>query len=204
MPFIPAINCALAELVYNQEGETVENTLWCDKGTSIALADLTTLAEDLVQWWDTSMDTLTSSGTSLVLVRVRDMSTEAGARIEHTTGLPLVGLVATSGQPNNVTVTTTLLTNSGGRSFRGRNYFVGMPSTARNTANTVSTTWAASLRSAYLDLIDLLALDSWTLVVASRFSLGAPRESALLTPVTGIKVDRTTDSQRRRLPGRGD
>jgi len=203
MPFIPFANTAGVQLIFNAEGQRCENTLYFDHGTSMTVEDLETLAEVLVQWWDTDMQPLICGGVELVTVIVDDLSTETSPGIEWVSGLPLVGTDDSGCQANNVALAITLLTSTRGRSFRGRNYILGVPISAKATANVVEETYAASLVSAYASLRADALVEGFEMVVASRYSLGAPRVAGVVTPVTNFRVNLVLDSQRRRLPERG-
>jgi hypothetical protein len=140
----------------------------------------------------------------LVLVSVRDLTTESGLAIERTTGLPLIGTNASPQLPNNVTVAVKWSTGFAGRSFRGRTYHIGMPENS-TVSNQVSAGPLADLNTAYAALIGVPpATDaSMTLVVVSKFHANAPRLAGVTTPILARSINPTIDSQRRRLPERG-
>lgn len=203
MAFIPVLNVAMVELVYLSKGNVCENTLYFEHTGAMTPDDLDELAGEILVWWDVNMQPLTSTDTALATIRCRDLSTETSPAIEYPLPVPLAG-TASGGTPfpSNVTVATTFLTQTAGRSFRGRNYFVGING-AYVTGNTITTAFATALQLAYAALLTDLAAAGWTWVVVSRYSLGAPRVSGLATPVTATRTQLDLDSQRRRLNGRG-
>jgi hypothetical protein len=71
--------------------------------------------------------------------------------------------------------------------------------------NTLNATFVSNLIAAYESLMDAATFtDDWSWIVYSRFENGDPRPEALIAPVDAVVfTDRTIDSQRRRLPGRG-
>jgi len=203
MAFIPAVNTLKAEMIYNHIGQICENVLYAQMAGTPSITDLTDYAGTLVNWFDTQLQPLVSNGTALVMVKVRDMTTESGAAIEFTVDLPISG-TGGSALPGNVTVATKWSTGLAGRSFRGRSYLVGLPVGNNTTnANVLDSGYASDLDDAMENLITDITVDDRTFVVASFFHLGAPRVTAVLTEIIAASVDTNLDSQRRRLAGRG-
>lgn len=144
-------------------------------------------------------------------VLATDISVAGGLSVIGTTGLPTTGGNNTTGYPNNVTLAVKWGTGLAGRSFRGRTYHIGLVITQVDTNDNV----VASELNAIVGAYDALrtALDNATLgvemVVVSRYSgvdanhKPIPRVTGITTPISGVSADPVTDSQRRRLPGRG-
>jgi len=86
-----------------------------------------------------------------------------------------------------------------------------MPLERMAAQNEVESTFASDLTSAYIQRREDLDSGDFTWVVVSRFSgvdpdtgKPIPREAGVATPVLApLVTDLTVDSQRRRLPGRG-
>lgn len=204
MAHIPVPNTMRVCLRYTQIGQQVCNVFHVRAPNDPTLADLTEVAETMVAWWNAEMKPLTHAGVTLDAVEVTDISSDDQEGIVFTTGLPLAGTHSGSSLPNNATLATKLTTGLAGRSRRGRSYFVGLPTTALETGSqTVSTTYATSLQGAFQELISALITAGFELVIASLYTNGAPRTTGIATPVENASVNRTVDSQRRRLPERG-
>jgi hypothetical protein len=202
MPFVPIPNAAQLEFIYSWDLQSVENVLTYRIPTTPTVADLQVLCTAAIAWWSANLKPLQSNQAALFSVKATDLSTQTGPVVEDTTGLPIVGTGGTASVPNNVSCAVKLITNNRGRSFRGRIYHIGLPSSVV-TGNTVSTTTRTALRNAWLAALTLGTSPIWTLCVGSRYTANAPRITGLATPVTDISVNNVVDSQRRRLPERG-
>lgn len=211
MPFVPIPNTAAVEIRMTQDQQLVENTLYFRLGSSLTPTNLTQLCQDLVGWWDTLYSAQASSAVELVEVTATDLTTETGPVGSFNPSTTLLGALTSPALPNNVTIAVSFRTASRGRSFRGRNYFVGLTE-SQVTDNTLSDPSAAAILDIYQNLLPVggLFTDDWIWVVASRFSgvnadgVPIPRVTGLSTPITSaVIVDKVIDSSRRRLPGRG-
>lgn len=101
--------------------------------------------------------------------------------------------------PNNVTIALKKSTGRAGRSYRGRTYAWPMLGNDLESGipNEITATFATLLFSTYNALKTSLALVGYQLGVASNVL------ATITSPIDFILVDKTIDSQRRRLPGRG-
>jgi len=209
MPFIPVENTVLAELRYNYLLQKVENTLWFLGDSAPDVASMTSLGEELIGWWDGGLRAVQNSGVQLREVVVTDMTTATGPQVTVTTGLPLSADVAEEPIPSSNSIVASFRTVNRGRSFRGRNYFVGLSRTQID-GNVVLPGLLGSIVTAYETLQASATVAGYTWVIASRFSgvdvngNPIPRVAGITTPVTTVLVvDNLVDSQRRRLAGRG-
>lgn len=202
MAFIPVPNVVLVEMVYRQLDEVTENTLYFQGNANWTIEDMSDLAESMKAWWIDNLEFVVNQGVALTAVRVTDLSTQFSPGIEDVNGLPNSGLAPSPAMPNNVTVTTTFLTGLRGRSYRGRNYFIGL-SEAQVVGNIVTAELQTAVLAAYNDLPTYAIANGAAHVVVSRYSAKQPRVTGVATLVTGYKMEPTIDSQRRRLPGRG-
>lgn len=202
MPFVPFTNVAMVELFYRQDGQRIENVLHFQMTAAPTPTSLGALAGNVITWWDTVIKPLASSNVSLVAVKATSLNAQNAPAVENVTGLPLVGAIGTAQAPNNITVAVKLVTLNRGRSFRGRVFHVGMVN-SQITTNVITSAFRTALASAYGALLVPAAFGGAVLVVASRTSNGVPRTLGVATTVTGISVNPTLDSQRRRLPERG-
>jgi len=203
MAFIPVANTVQLEYLQRQDGQAVENVVHYRLVAGVpSVADMTALCAAAVTWWNAQLKPLCASNVSLVTVKATSLQTQTSPVVEYVTGLPISGTAGGTALPNNVTVVTRLNTDLRGRSYRGRVYHVGLTSSLVN-GNTVSSSTRTSLAAAWNAALTLSTAPVWTLVVVSRFADGAPRVNGVRTDVTGVSVNPTIDSQRRRLPERG-
>lgn len=202
MTFVPFPNTVKVEMVFSQAGQIVQNVYHVRDTSFVTVGSLTTIAELFKGWWDVELQTLVSSKVTLNSIKVTSLETPTSLGIEYVDGLPLAALGSPNALPNNATVAIKWLTGVRGRSYRGRTYHIGLTTlqVAESTLNEVSQT---ALTDAYNELRTLAFDAGLPLVVASRISGGVPRETGEITFITGCSVNRTVDSQRRRLPERG-
>ncbi len=203
MPFIPAVGIMQAELIFNCNGQVVENVLHFKPDETYDFATMwSQLGSGLKTWWDTNQKAGTPSAVSLLRIKVTDLSSVTGSAIDYTTGLPLAGTSAQTLAPNNVTVAVKLGTALRGRSYRGRIYHVGLNNTMISGSQITSSA-ATTLAAAYALLATITATNHFHVGVLSRRANLAWRDTAVFTPMNSVSIDLNLDSQRRRLPGRG-
>ena len=210
MPFIPVPNGVRVCLRFAKAGQQVCNVFYVDAHGAITLTTLNQVGSIFKTWWNTYMQPITGSDTSLQAIEVVDASESGGIGIEYTTGLPLTGASSGSALPNNVTVASKLTTGRTGRSYRGRSYFNGLTDTnLQADQQHITTTMQGVLDAAFDQLISALISQTLNLAVASLYSgvdvnhKPIPRSSGVLTDIIGASTNLTLDSQRRRLPERG-
>jgi len=203
MPFIPVPNTVQVELLYLWDGQECANVLHYGQPGLTSITDMEEAGSILVAWWDASMQTLVPSTLSLTQIKLTDLNDESAPVVEYTTGLPLAGQHASPSLPNNVSVTITKRTLLRGRSFRGRIYHPGLVEGVV-TNNQVLGTHMTNLINAYEEILNLaVTAEEWNMVVVSRYADNAPRVEGISTDVIALSSDGIVDSQRRRLPGRG-
>lgn len=210
MPFVPVENTALVEVRMDFDAQKVENTLWVENDAAWDAASLTTLCNNIRDWFDGALGPVLSNAVTLREVVATDQTTDTASQVTVDGG-GLIGGVSGESLPGNVSLAVSFHTALRGRAFRGRNYLVGIPISAREGIAVVSDVYAANVIAAYTGLIDAALAGTNTWVVASRFSGIAgtpprpvPRVAGVTTPITNVALaDLGLDSQRRRLPGRG-
>lgn len=204
MPFIPVPNTLAIDVIYELDGQRVENTLYAEAADvpwdeDSILGMLNAIRGIIVT------DLLPLLANSIQLVQLIGTLLDAVDSIAVTLNVspPVAGGVSGGAMPNNVTYTIQFKTLLRGRSFRGRNYVPGLPR-SEVTGNAISASLRTGLLDFYSTLQALIEAGGATWVVVSRFSNGLPRVTGVTTPITGpATADTVTDSQRRRLPGRG-
>lgn len=203
MPFVPATNVAQVELIYRLENSVMENVIHYQRGGGWTTSQMNDLAGQLIMWFDTGGDAMFSNELSLVNVKVTDLTTESAGVVEVAPATPIIGTWSGGVVPGNVALCVTKLTASRGRSYRGRMYLPGMPDS--QVSGSFITTAHLSIVAGQISEILTQTVDGVVapMVVVSRFHDNAPRGTAVVSPVTSIRVNTRLDSQRRRLPGVG-
>lgn len=203
MPFVPIPSTVQVETVFEYHGERCENVYHCQFQAAYDSSDIGNLLDTFRTWWAADLQQHLPGELSLVNLIGTDQASQTGPRVEDATGLPLSGTsVSTPAMPGNVTVAVRWLTEQRGRSYRGRTFHLGIRE-ASVEGNQITDAFRTNLITAYAGLLTDLTTFGAPLVVASRFSEGAPRTTGVATLVTGVYVDPDVDSQRRRLAGRG-
>lgn len=208
MAYIPVLNTAQVELVALMAGQRTQWVVHYKRDPDgqydvVALTDLSTALVTAIG--GASVKGCLPATWSLIEVRAIDMESQFGPAISAASGLPIVGTRAGAQLPNNVALVLTKRTAARGRSYRGRLYF-GPLVEADVTDNTVTagvvTSIIGNLGAVLLTVTG--ALHTHRLQVVSRFSNNVARVEGIATQVTGWTSDGIVDSQRRRLPGRGN
>lgn len=203
MAFIPVPNVVQTELVFNWESQIVENVLHFEPAGGIDVTEMAALGAHIVNWFNTSLKNYLCTSISLINVKLTDLSTETAPVVNYATGLPIAGSLASPTLPNNIALVLTKRTALRGRSYRGRIYVPGL-SEGDIVANTVGGGKVTALVNSYSLLLAFTAgSESWEMVVVSRQNNNTPREFGVATQVLSLDSDGTVDSQRRRLPRRG-
>lgn len=210
MPFVPVANTVEFELRSILDSQKVENTLYFGRGFAPTAVQMLAMANLLAGWWATEVADYTSNDVELVEVYATDLTSASGPTASYIPPSTLTGGVAVPALSNNVSLCVSFRTANRGRSYRGRNYVVGLTTDAV-VQNTVQTAYLDEIQQAYDLLPSLGTATGWTWYVVSRYSgvdpttgKPIPRVTGVRTPVTAaVIIDPTVDSQRRRLPGRG-
>lgn len=210
MPFVPVPDTVLAEMRMTQDSQKVENTLYF-RGDTLDVGVATTLAENLIAWWAEFYSPRVATAVKLNEVVITDLSSDTGFQVTLApTVLTTGGITTAEGEPNNVTLAVSFRTASRGRSFRGRNYIVGL-TTDQIAQNRMTDEFVTIWQNVYNALLAVATDSAVVWVVVSRFH-GVesithdpiPRITGITTDVTNVVItDNIVDSQRRRLPGRG-
>lgn len=201
-PFIPVENCMSVEMLFEIQGQKVENVLHVDCGHSPILADVATVGSALVGWWNSHGKTITPAGLSLMGLKIKSLATADGFQIVYNTGLPVSGVASGSMLPNNVTVAIRFGTAWSGRSSTGRLFHLGLVSDFV-TAGLLNVSGINALKTNYEALVTALTTAGMALQVVSYVADNAWRTVGQHRTIETVSVDANSDSQRRRLPGRG-
>jgi len=204
MDYVPVINVAQVELVYSWSGQNCQNVLHYLKPTAWDEVDLFSLAADIIAEWSAGPKLQMASTISLINVKCTDLTTQNGATVTYSGGLPLAGTLTAPSVPNNVAMVVTKRTSQRGRSFRGRLYHPGLAN-ADVTANVILAARVSGVVAAWTTMLTVEADgETCNMVVVSRVSEGDARVTGIATIVNTLTGDNTIDSMRTRLPGRGN
>jgi hypothetical protein len=190
-------------LQFLQGNQKVENVFHCSSAVVWGDLHLREVANAIKNWWVGEMKD--NSATNLQLVRVvAGELTVDGVQILETSGLPTAGTHNGQPMPNNVTCAVHWGTGRAGRSYQGRTYHLGLWA-GQVDNNALVPAELASIQTKYDDLRTVLdnAVLACEFGVLSKYHNKLPRPEGVLTPITGVSLDAILDSQRRRLPGRG-
>lgn len=195
MPFVPAAGIISLNGIMTLAGQRVENTFHYHVTATINRALLQAMATTYVTWWASNAG-LYSDTTALVLVYLRDLTTQSGQTLDFVPAATTDGTRANPALSNNCTLAIKRETGLAGRQNRGRVYWVGLTTNMLSDSNTLIHGTAATLAGALNTLMAAqLSGNAATEVIYHR-SLGTG------TPVVGyVETDDVLDSQRRRLPG---
>lgn len=203
MPFVPAPSTVQVEMRYTWAGQEVENVTYWSSPALWTVGRANALAAIMISKWETNVQGLLAANLSLDEIYITDLSSDSGFAVSYTTGLPLTGEAGTASLPNNCSIALAFVTAKRGRSYRGRNYLLGLVE-GQVTDNAVHSAfqdaWIAFFSAVEGDAAELTMIQ----VICSRIHDGEERAEADVTPVINrVFKDNTVDSQRRRLPSRG-
>lgn len=203
MAFIPIPNAIRASIEAIYGGQKVVLTLGWEKAGAVVEQDLNDLNDALEDWVSTHLFSAVSDQLSFTGVTSTDQTTESSPSIYKAFTPAISGNQANEATPGNVAAVVSFLTDLRGRSYRGRNYVPGIDSAAFTSPGNLGAAFAAVLLAAYTALSDVTTATNLTHSVLSTHHNGAPRVTGVATPVSSYSIDLKSDSQRRRLPGRG-
>lgn len=204
MAFIPVNETVQAEVRMLLDDQKIENTLYFHKIGGFDVSAGVALANALLLWWTEEFRVQISNEVALREIYLTELSSIDSWTWTQAAPTPApVGSQNLPATPSNVALCVSFRTAKRGRSYRGRNYIAGIPRD-NVSSNEVSAGAATGLVSAYNSLMDLATDAGGQWVVVSRYHNNAPRAAGVHQAITSVViVDRTVDSQRRRLPGRG-
>ena len=201
MPFQPVDHAIRSVLTATLFGQTVQNTFWFKYSSAVAgtqeLNDAIFATSDFVD--EVSVEL--SDDLEYQSIEVFDEFVEAG----QYGGLSIIG--RTGGRtiaslPGNVAVAIAIKGATSNRSAQGRSYLGGIP-LDKVTNGVVDNNFRTAQVTAYFNLIAGAGARGLIYSIASRIHLGVLRPLGVMTAVIYAQADNFSDSQRRRLLGRG-
>lgn len=201
MGFIPIPNTVLLSALFNDsDGIAAVNRFYAATVSVPTLDDLTECAGVYTDVFTESMVGITMGRWTLVGVTCRAMNEEFGLQFNATEGVPQDGGVGSGEQANQVSYTITWQTGLVGRSFRGRTYGVGLPSTFISSGQKrLTDSGRTSLQDAFDTLRTAFETAGHGLQVVSLVEDGVPRTEGLTTPILACRANFPLATQRRRL-----
>jgi hypothetical protein len=208
MVFVPVPDTCAIELRFTRGGQQVENTLSFYNSAGVDTTNMLTLATLCADWWYNTLRAVQANSLIHTEVYARSLDSETAPTTTYTGRSGQTGALATGTTilPNNVTFCISFRTAGRGRSYRGRNYMLGLTTAWKDGVDTVDTGYANAAVAAYEELLPGGAYDPtpYRWVVASRYFNKAPRNPGIAIPITAVLyVNADIDSQIRRLAGRG-
>jgi len=204
MAFVAAPNILLVEVRATKELQRIENRFHVNCLHAPTGADISAVNAALVttigSLWQPNLPT----DVTISSLFYRSLETVDAIQLE----VPLVpGIAGTaSGEPavNQNTFCVSLRSAAGGRSARGRLYWLGL-SENQYTVNTMTALAGPAIVGAVEGLRAALAAISRPMTIVSYVSGGVPRPGGPVyyTVTNVLAVDQIVDSQRRRMPGHG-
>lgn len=194
-------NCAEVDMVYNFNGQNVEN-VYHIKGTAPWDATSLNTLNNLLGNWETSVAApIRSNFVELVKIHSRDMSVANGPEIDTTFAVP--GALTAEPMPQNVTIAVKAQTGLAGRAYRGRSFWIGLVvSDQGGTAGQITPAKANQILNAMTQLLSVAYPNGGQMVVVHRREGTTWIDPPVQTPVVSWAFsDLNIDSQRRRLPG---
>lgn len=204
MPFVAAPNCLEVQFRYTYAGERTMNRIHVNVGTAPSFAGAAAVASLCADWWTTNVPPLVATTLALREVYVKSLHAASAPEATVTAGLPEAGTNVSPPLPNNVSLAVSLRSTFTGRSARGRWFWQGLCEDQVD-GNVVTNGAIAGIDAALTNLLGVFNTAELPWVIISYRTNNAPRVGGpVYTDVTTIAVvDSVVDSQRRRLPGRG-
>lgn len=203
MPFQPVPDTVVAKLRYTWAFQRCENTLFFRLPTGWDLTTMDALAAGLFNIWEDHWRAQQSVSVELREILVTQLEGEVDLTTTYTPAAPIGGTNTSPSLPNSVSLCVSFRTGFTGRSARGRNYFIGLCED-QVTANSVNDATQTAILNGYNAVLDLANDFPCQWVVVQRYANNVQLPAGVTRAITDILiVDDVVDSQRRRLPGRG-
>jgi len=188
------------EIVLNavQNGVPIVNAFNVKDTATHDAALLESYANAVLTWWRDTISDIISNSYVLQNIKVTSLAASTGPQFILPVTTDNQGSLTGEQVAGNAAVVVSWRTANIGRSFRGRTYQGGLDAAATDTAQTVSSAFAAGVADSFQALLDAIETVGGVLCVLSRFADKVARVTGILTEITSIIVDTKIDSQRRR------
>ena len=203
MAFQPAPDCAKVALVHNHITSQLVNIFHFLRSGQWGIPELDNLLTAVSTAWVNDIMPHLNGNTVFLRAEGRGLRAQSDVSSELVLAQPVTGGRPGEGLPGNVTFVVTHLTGLTGRSNRGRTYFGGLAE-VDVVGDSFAVARANALRDGLNSVRNQASQAGWTMVVLSRALNKQIRPQAVAIPIIGFRYrDTFTDSQRRRLTGRG-
>jgi len=204
LPFQPVPNTVLAELRYLQDNQQIENGLYFDDIGDWDESNMANLASGLLEWYEAELQPFQSNQCTLKEIYITPLELANLPTYSFVPTSVEAGLQIGEPMPLNCTFAVKFNTSSRGRGSTGRNYTVGVYTDAISH-NTFQDTYVNGIVSGYNSLMPTLGgYGTFRWVHVRRRVNNVTLPSGFVSVVQAATfTDKTADSQRRRLPGRG-
>jgi len=200
MAFIPfPAGTAEVLLNYTYDGIAGQNVFGAAK-TTVApwlYTELVQLTSDFFTWWNTNLKAKLPASTVLQNITAYDLEEEFGTIVVDPVVTP--GSNAGTAVANQVAMVVTLQSNTRGRSFRGRCFISGLPTSALADQKLWASAQCTSMNSAFQALNTVLATHNTFHAILSREFGGHPRTEGNVVQVVSYNARVQVATQRRRL-----
>jgi len=198
MAFIPVPRGMKIVIEAVQNGVPIVNVMHVQSAAAITPTDLADAGEVVADWVSSDLTLYLHNTVTVQQIVVTDVSVANGEQYIRPMTSGNVGQNAGTAAAANAAICISFRTAKTGRSFRGRFYLGGFPTSFQTDAHNVAAGVATDLSASFTDLIDVLNVAGYVLVVVSKFAAGAARLTALATEIVSIITNTKIDSQRRR------
>lgn len=214
MPFVPCPNVAEFVLHQTLDGQHVVNVFHIKNEEGWGAASLALMCETVKDWVVAQLRGISAPQLVYNSVSARDLTTEMGIVAESSFPPNTTGSATGIASPGNVALAVGHKTGFAGRSARGRTFIAGISESMTANAD-IGDTYRVAAQNIFNALITAVFNGGGVWGVLSRFSgytqtapkykkVPTPRGVGLFLPIIVNIADSIVDSQRRRLPGRGN
>lgn len=204
MAFQPVPNTAQVEIRFLLDNQEVQNDLYFTSPVGWAQSIQAELAGNVFSWWQAEYQPFQVNVCALKEIYVTPLITQTAETYSFVPTVTQYGAVVDEPEPNNVSFVVKLNTANRGRGSSGRNYTIGVYDSAVSQ-NTFTDDYVNGIVGGYNNLKNYIDVDTpFTWVHVRRIINKVVLPEGLTYPVQSATfTDKTVDSQRRRLPGRG-
>jgi len=205
MAFVSAPNIIECQLRYTWDGQQCMNRFHAHVGSGPTESQCAFLASEVASWWIGNVKALVPATLALREVYCKGLENENDVQATFSAGLPSVGTSGADSCPNNVALCLSLRTGLTGRSAHGRWYWAGLCE-SQVSGSRVAAGTLASIVAAVDNLRSVIIAAGLEWMIVSYRNAGIPRPGGPVYFVVNdiLAIDDVVDSQRKRLPGRGD
>jgi len=205
MAFVSAPNIIECQVRCTWDGQQIMNRFHAHVDSGPTEAQCAFLASEVAAWWIANVKALVPATLSLREVFCKGLELENDVQATFSSGLPSAGTSGADSCPNNVALCCSLRTGLTGRSAHGRWYWAGLCE-SQVTGSTIASGTVASIVATLDALRNVLLAAGLNWMVVSFNHNGGPRAGGpVYFEVNDIlAIDGIVDSQRKRLPGRGN